>query len=48
MGIYMLITCLIPILNFHCVIIYQNIDLQIEYFLEKVLNFEIFYRDNKS
>ena len=34
--------------NFYCVIIRWNIDIGIEYFLEKILNFDIFYRDNKS
>ena len=44
MGIYILNF----LLNFHCVIIHQNIDIGIEYFPEKVLNFDIFCRDNKS
>ena len=43
MGIYILNF----LLNFYCVIIHQNIDIGIEYFLEKVLNFDIFCQDNK-
>ena len=34
--------------NFDCVIIHQNIDIGIEYFTEKVLNFDFFSRDKKS
>ena len=34
--------------NFDCAIIHQNIDIGIEYFLEKVLNFDFFCQDNKS
>ena len=41
MGIFLLQL----LLNFHCVIIYQNIEIEIERFLEKVLNVDIFYRD---
>ena len=38
------------LLNFHCAIIQRNLDIGIEYFLEKkMLNFDIFCRDyNKS
>ena len=35
-------------MKFYSVIIHRNIDIQVEYFLEKVLNFDIFCRDNKS
>ena len=31
------------LLNFHYIIIHQNIDTGIEYFLEKGLNLDIFY-----
>ena len=36
------------LLNFHCAIIHWNTGNEIEYFLEKVLNFDIFCQDNKS
>ena len=44
MGIYILNF----LLNFHCVIVHQKIDIGIKYFLEKVLIFDIFCRDKKS
>ena len=44
MGIYILNF----LLNFYCVNIHQNIDIGMEYILEKELNFDIFCRDNKS
>ena len=34
--------------DFFCVIIHHNIDMGIEYIHQKVLNFDIFCRDNKS
>ena len=36
------------LLNFHCVIIHWHIDIKIEYFLEKVLNFDIFFLVKKK
>ena len=44
MGIYILNF----LLNIYCVIIHRNIDMGIVYFIEKVLNFDNFCRDNKS
>ena len=46
--IYMEIYMLNFYLNFHCVIIHRDIDTGIEYFLEKIMNFDIFCWDNKS
>ena len=44
MGLYILNF----LLKFYYVIIHRNIDIEIKYILEKVLNFDIVCRDNKS
>ena len=44
MGIYQLNY----LQKFDCFIIHQNIDIGIENFLEKVLDFNIFCQDNKQ
>ena len=36
------------LLNFYCVISHQNMHIGIQYFLEKILKFDIFCRDHKS
>ena len=43
MGIYRLYF----LQNFDCVIIHRNKDRGIQYFIERVLNFDFFCRDNK-
>ena len=44
MGIYILNF----LLYFYCIIIHRNIDIGIEYLLEKVMNYDIFCADKKS